>query len=183
VWRARPEGDDMRRGFWRRNSWKFLLGLVAVIGMFGVGDLLLGLDADPAIPRAITGLTIEAMWDANEPLTRLADLQVRAGGIQLIVLSAVWATIVLVPFRRGRRWAWFAMLSFPAWALAVAVFFLFVDLQPGVPPPPPAISGWVFAALTLGLLLGAAGGVPGPSGFGTGSSAGHADGTELAPTP
>lgn len=155
----------MKDGFWRRNSWKFLLALVAVIGLFGVGDLVRGLEADPAIPLAVTGLTIDAMWEANVPLTTLADVQVRAGGLQLIVLSLVWAAIVLGPFRRGERWAWFTMLSFPAWALSVAVFYLFVDLQPDVPPAPPAISGWVFAVLTSALLLGAAGGIPGPGSF------------------
>jgi hypothetical protein len=154
-------------GFFRRNSWRFLLALVAVIGLFGIGDLVLGVDADPAIPLAVTGLTVDGMWQASEPLATLVDLQVRAGGVQLIAISMLWATIVLGPFRRGERWAWFAMLTFPAWALAVAVSFLFVDLQPDVPPPPPAISGWVFAALTSALLLGAAGGVPGPGGFTT----------------
>lgn len=165
----------MKRGFWRRNSWKFLLALVAVIGVFGVGDLVRGVDADPAIPLAVTGLTVDAMWETNEPLTTLVDLQVRAAGLHLIVLSLVWATIVLVPFRRGERWAWFTMLTFPAWALTVAVFYLFVDLQPDVPPPPPAISGWVFAALTSALLVGAAGGIPNAGGFATAATTERSD--------
>lgn len=171
----------MKQGFWRRNSWKFLLALVAVIGMFGVGDLVMGMDADPAISLAVTGLTVDAMWETSELLTTMVDLQTRAGGIQLVVLSLAWATIVLVPFRRGERWAWFTMLTFPAWALGVAVFWLFVDLHPDVPPPPPAISGWVFAGVTTALLLGAVGGVPDRDGFGADTPSRGAD-RPLTPT-
>ena len=143
----------MKGGFWARNAWKFLLGLVVVIGLFGIGDLLRGVDADPAIPLAVTGMTVAEMQQASEPLTRMIDLQVRAGGIQLLALSLVWAVIVVVPYRRCERWAWYVMLTFPAWALGVAVSFLFIELQPDVAPPPPAISGWVFFALALALML------------------------------
>lgn len=143
----------MNGGFWARNAWKFLLGLVVVIGLFGIGDMLFGVDADPAIPLAVTGMTVAEMQQTSELLTRMIDLQVRAGGNQLLALAIVWATIVVVPYRRGERWAWYVMLTFPGWALAVAVSFLFVELQPDVPPPPPAISGWVFLGLTLALML------------------------------
>lgn len=143
-----------RQGFWQRHSWKFLLGLVLIIGLFGIGDIARGLDADPAIPVGITGMEPDEIRAANEPLARLADLQVRSGGLQLIVLATVWTVILLVPFRRGEAWAWYTMWTFPLWALAVSVSFLFIELQPNVPPPPPAISGWVFFALTALLLLG-----------------------------
>jgi hypothetical protein len=158
-------GAIVDHGFWRRHSWRFLLGLAVVIGLFGVGDIVIGVAADPAIPRAITGMTIDEMRAANEPMARLIDLQVRAGGVHLLVMSLLWMAVLLVPFRRGERWAWLCMWSFPAWALTVSVSFLFVDLAPGVAPPPPAISGWVFFALTSALLLAAAGGVPSSEGF------------------
>lgn len=139
--------------FWGRHGWKFLLGLVAVIGLFGIIDLRQGLDADPAIPLGVTGLTPDEIRQTSPELGRLADLQVRAGGLQLVVLSAVWGAILLIPYRRRQRWAWYAMWSFPTWALSVAVLHVFVDLRPDVPPPPPAVSGWIFAGLGAALLL------------------------------
>ncbi|HSJ27601.1 MAG TPA: hypothetical protein VLB67_05275 [Acidimicrobiia bacterium] len=145
----------MRPGFWRRNSWKFLLALVVVIGLFGVGDAIVGVDADPAIPVAITGLTPDEIRVASDPVHRLIDLQVRAGGLQLIVISILWAVLILVPLRRGEKWAWYTLWTFPIWGLAVSVAFLFVELQPDQPPPPPAISGWVFFASTSALLWAA----------------------------
>lgn len=140
-------------GFWVRHGWKFLLGLVLVIGLFGVGDLLNGLDADPAIPEGVAGMSPAEIRESSPDLARLADLQVRAGGIQLIVIATLWAIVLILPFRRRERWAWWSMWTFPGWTLAVAVTFLFVDLKPGHPTPPPAISGWIFFGLTALLLL------------------------------
>jgi hypothetical protein len=156
----------MQRGFWRRHAWKFLFGLAMVIALFGIGDVVMGVSADPAIPRAVAGLTIDEMRATSPPMFDLVDLQVRAGGLHLIVIGLLWGAILLVPFRRGERWAWFAMWTFPAWGLVVSVSFLFVDLVPDAAPPPPAVSGWVFFALTAALLLAAVGGVPGRDGFG-----------------
>lgn len=143
-----------RPGALARHAWKVLLGLAVVIGLFGVGDLIFGLEADPAIPVGVAGLTPDEIRETSEPLARLIDLQVTSGAVQLISMSALWSVIILLPFRHGERWAWYAMWTFPAWSLSVAVIFLLVDLQPDVPPPPPAISGWVFFGLTALLLLG-----------------------------
>lgn len=139
-------------GSWTRHGWKFFLALVVVIGLFGVGDLLRGLDADPAIPQGVAGLSPDQIRTSSPEVARLADMQVRSGGVHLIVMGVLWTVIVLGPFRRWERWAWWAMWTFPGWSLAVAVFFLFVELQPGQPPPPPAISGWVLFGLTSMLL-------------------------------
>lgn len=152
---TKGKGERMRGGFWARNSWKFLLALVAVIGMFGIGDLVIGVDADPAIPLGVTGFTPDEIRAMSQPVHRLIDLQTRAGGLQLIVISVVWSMLVIVPLRRGDRWAWYTMWTFPAWGLAVSVAFLLVELQPEHPVPPPAISGWIFFGLTS-LLLWAA---------------------------
>lgn len=141
------------RGFWERNSWKVLLGLVVVIGLFGIGDMFFGMGADPAISLGITGMTPDEIRVSSAPLARLIDLQVRSGGLQLFTIAALWSLVLWIPFRRGELWAWYTMWTFPLWSIAVAVSFLFVELQPDVPSPPPAISGWVFFALTALLLL------------------------------
>jgi hypothetical protein len=150
---ASPPNPEPRRGFWARQGWKFLLGLVVVIGLFGVGDLIRGLDADPMIPEGVAGLSPAEIRETSPNLARLADLQVRSGGLHLVVMAILWTAILAVPFRRGERWSWWAMWTFPGWSLAVAVTFLFVELQPGAPTPPPAVSGWMFFGLTAVLLL------------------------------
>lgn len=150
----------VQRRFWRRHGWKVLFGLAVVIGLFGVGDVVRGIDADPAIPHAVTGLTVAEIRQTSPELARMIDLQVRAGGLHLLVMGLLWCVILWGPFRRGERWAWYTMWTFPAWGLAVSVSFLFIDLAPGVAPPPPAVSGWVFFALAGLLLLASAGTTP-----------------------
>lgn len=136
---ARSGPTDTRDGFWVRHGWKFLLSLVLVIGLFGIGDVRSGLDADPAIPEGVAGMSPDEITESAPDIARLVDLQVRSGGIQLIVIATLWTVVLAIPFRRGERWAWWLMWTFPAWSLAVAVGFLFVELQPGHPIPPPAI--------------------------------------------
>ncbi len=143
----------VRPRFWDRNSWKFLLALVAVIGLFGVGDMVRGMDADPAIPKGLIGMSPDEIRTAAPSVSRLVDLQVRSGGLHLLVLAVVWTAVLLSPYRRGERWAWWVMWTYPGWALAVSTSFLFVQLQPDVPPPPPAVSGWALGAATAMLLL------------------------------
>jgi hypothetical protein len=150
-----PQATDSRlpTGFWVRHGWKFLLALVLIIGLFGIGDVIQATDADPAIPEGVAGLSPDEIRETSPDLALLIDLQTRAGGIHLIVMGILWTVIMLIPFRRGARWAWWAMWTFPGWALSVAVMYLFVELQPNEPTPPPAISGWVFFGLTALLLI------------------------------
>lgn len=139
--------------FGRRHAWQGLLALAVVVVLFGIGDVIRGMDADPAIPRGVAGMSPDEIREASEPLATLTDMLVRAGGVHLTVMGLLWTVLVLVPYRRGEQWARFAMWTLPAWSLAVAVSFLFVDLVPDEPVPPPAISGWIFFVLTAGLLL------------------------------
>jgi hypothetical protein len=149
----RDGGVTMTRGFWQRRGWAFLFGFAIVIGLFGIGDVILGMAADEAIAEGVTGLTMAEIEALSGPVATLINLQVRAGGAQLLALGIVWCTILAIPFRRGERWAWYVMWTFPLWSLGVGIHFLFVDLQPDAPTPPPAISGWVFFVLTAALLL------------------------------
>lgn len=157
----------MQGGFWTRQSWKFLLILTAVIGLYGIVDVLGGLDAFRFYAQAVAGLTPDEIRATNQPIATLIDAQVRAGGIQLVVIGLLWSAILLVPFRRGERWAWYASWTFPLWSVAAALSWLFVDRQPGEPPPPPAISGWVFFVLTAALLWASRGAFHRPQDIGT----------------
>lgn len=151
--RSSDASVDAAPGFWQRHAWRFLAGLAVIVLLFGVGDIVRGLDADPAIPEGVTGLTIAEIRAANPAVAGLLDLQVRSGGVHLLMLGGMWLTLVAVPMRAGRRWAWNAVWSLPLWGLTVSVAFLFVDRPAGAPIPPPALSGWVFFAIGAALLL------------------------------
>jgi hypothetical protein len=161
----------MRSRIWRRHGWKVLLFLTSVIGLFGLGDIVFGADTE-RLP--VTGLTLEEIRATSEPLARNIEVLEQVGGLHLIVMSLLWAVMLLIPFRRGERWAWYAMWTFPLWGVAVAVSWLFVERQPGAPLPPPAISGWLFFGLTAALLWASRGAIHRPE---------DADTTERSPEP
>lgn len=45
----------------RRNSWWGLVGIAAVLFVFGVVDVASGAAADPAIPLGLSGLTLDEL--------------------------------------------------------------------------------------------------------------------------
>lgn len=139
-----------------QHGWWGLAFMTVVIVLFGVSDLMAGAAADVAIPMSLTGLTLDELEAESAAGYRLVDLYTRGNGLTL-VLAGLLATAVLVfAYRRHRRWAWWTMWLLPAWAASVPVFYLIAGLAPGQPPPPPMISGPIFALGAVVILLSGA---------------------------
>jgi len=137
----------------QRNAWWGLVGLTVIVGLFGITDVIGGITADPGIPLGITGKTVAELEAESASAYRLLDLNARAGGTFLIVIGILMTTILLIPFRRGERWAWWVMWTLPAWAAAAFVAIFMVGVAQGQAPPPPMISGPIFAVLAAAILL------------------------------
>jgi len=137
----------------QRNAWWGLVAMAVIVVTFGVGDVISGVAADPGIPVGIVGMT-PAQLDANSPRAfRMYDFTLRGGGLSLVVLGTLMTAILLFAFRRGQHWAWWTMWVLPAWAIAADVLILVIGLAPGQAPPPPLISGPIFAVLASAILL------------------------------
>jgi hypothetical protein len=73
-------------------------------------------------------------------------LLLRADGLASVGLGLFGSLIAIIPFRRGERWAWWALWFYPA--------FWTVHLVGGLPPSGDHLHQVVFLALSLaGLLL------------------------------
>jgi hypothetical protein len=142
--------------FFGRHAWKMLLVLAAILFLFGVGDIIRGLDADPAIIQSITGQTLEELREGNPVVVEVGHAMTRAGGLQLATVGILMTAILLTGFRRRERWAWYAMWTLPGWSVAVFILMLSTERAPGTPPPPPLISAPIFVVVSAGLLLAAA---------------------------
>jgi hypothetical protein len=144
----------MTSAFFERHSWKVLVGISIIIGIFGAGDILMGMNADPAIAESMTGMAWEELQATEPGAAHLIDRQVRLGGAQLATLSLLSIIICLVGYRQGERWAWYALWALPLWMVLVFVLFLTSDRQPDFPPPPPLISAPIFIVVSaLALML------------------------------
>jgi hypothetical protein len=137
----------------RRRLWVVLAALSALFGLFGLGDLLIGISFNEGVAPAVTGLTLGEISATSPDAYRLIDLDARGGGVTLVALGAALTAIVLFAYRDGRRWAWWAVWILPAWALGVLVLYLVYGLAPGQPPPPSLMSAPIIAAVTAAALL------------------------------
>ena len=137
----------------RRRAWWVLLAFTVLLGLFGIGDVLIGPAFDPGITLGLTGLT-HAQLQAESPAGyRMLDFYTRVGGINLMAISAALTAIVLIPYRAGRRWAWWALWIAPAWTVGAFAINAAFGVAEGQAPPPPMVSGPIRAASTAAALL------------------------------
>lgn len=122
--------------------------------LFGLTDIASGAAADVLIPQALTGKTIGELQAERADAYRMFDFAARSNGGTLVLLGVLVAVIVLIPYRRGDRWAWRTAWALPAWAAVVPVFYLVAGVQPDQPPAPPMISGPIIAVVCAAILLG-----------------------------
>ena len=137
----------------RRRSWWILAFFAVTLVVFGIGDVLGGVLADPAITLTLSGRTPAEVQAAEPTAYRLYDFVTRSGGANLVLIGILLAVIVAIPYRGGHRWAWWAMWILPAWAALVPVQFLIAGTAAGQPPAPPMVSGPIVAVIAAGILL------------------------------
>jgi len=129
-----------------------LLLVCAVLVLFGLGDIRQGQDADPAIANAYTGKDWEQVKIDSPAEVRLIDLNTRAGGLHMIVMGIMAGVVTWMSFRKGERWAWFVLWLLPAWSVGVFLLHFLSERSPDFLPPPPMVSGPIFAGvLVVGL--------------------------------
>lgn len=137
----------------RRRAWWILAALIALLGMFGIGDILIGPTFDPGIALGLTGRTHAEIQAESAAGYRLLDFYTRAGGVHLMVISMALAVILLIPYRAGARWAWWTMWLFPAWTVGVFALNAAFGVVEGQVPPPPMISGPILGLVGAVALL------------------------------
>jgi hypothetical protein len=137
-----------------RAGWIALTVVGAIFGLFGLSDVILGMDADPAIAESIAGVAWEDLQASSPRIANLIDMYVRSLGAGLLVVSILSLTITLTAFRRGERWAWYALWVWPLWNVAIFGLSFTAQRHPDFPPPPPMVSAPVFFTVTtLALIL------------------------------
>jgi len=137
----------------RRHSWWGLLAVSVMLALFGVTDIVSGAAADVGIPQGLTGRTIAELEAESADAYGLFDFGARVNGWSLVMSGVLLSVLVLIPFRRGDRWAWWTLWALPIWAAVVPAFYLVAGVQPDQPPPPPMVSGPVIAIVCAAILL------------------------------
>jgi hypothetical protein len=139
--------------FFERHSWKVFLFISIVVGLFGIGDIDKGMNADPAIANSITGVTWEELQVSRPEIANLIDLQVRSGGTQLLTVSILSIVVCLRGYRRGEQWAWYAFWAYPLFTALAFIIFFTAERHSDFPPPPPMMSAPIFFIISVLVLL------------------------------
>ena len=137
----------------RGRAWWYLVLLAAIIGLFGVGDIVGGASVDPGIALAVSGRDLAGLEAESAAAYRMFDFTTRTQGWNLFVIGLLALAVLLVPYRAGRGWAWSVMWSLPLWCFGVAGLYLAYGLAPGQPLPPPLVSGPFLGAIAAAVLL------------------------------
>lgn len=138
---------------YERHAWIVLFAVGIIFALFGAGDMVSGVFADPAIAEGITGMTPEELQAADPATFGLLNVQVRTAGAGLMVMGLLAAAIAAKAFRAEERWAWYALWTLPLLNVLIFVFmYVSVDFETGVLPPP-LLSAPIFLAITVVDLL------------------------------
>jgi hypothetical protein len=137
----------------RGRAWWYLVLLAAIIGLFGVGDIVGGASVDPGIALAVSGRDLAGLEAESAAAYRMFDFTTRTQGWNLFVIGLLALAVLLVPYRAGRGWAWSVMWSLPLWCFGVAGLYLAYGLEPGQPLPPPLVSGPFLGVIAAAVLL------------------------------
>jgi hypothetical protein len=135
--------------FFERHGWKVLTGVSAIFLLFGLGDIILGIDADPAIAESITGVGWETLQASDPSVANMLDLAARSTGLGIVFLSILSIAVIFFAFRQGKQWAWFVLWIWPFWMGLIFILFFTAERQPGFQPPPPMVSAPFFFAVTV----------------------------------
>ena len=137
-----------QENFFELSAWVLFL-LIGVLEMlFGLGDMIAGVENDPAILISTTGRTPVEL-KAQDPLIYNAmDQQQKIIGQILLMNGALISVVSLKAFRRGARWAWFTFWLIPM-SMTIATVSSYNSRQPGESLAPPFYSGSLFAVLTI----------------------------------
>ena len=149
-------GNNQTESFPERHSWKVLLGVSLLLGLFGVGDMFGGAsdlqNGEKVYMTGVTGMTWNDLKSTSPTVARLIDTNFRGNGASLTTVALLSLAICLTAFRKGERWAWFALWALPLWMLLTVFFISTVEKQPGAGTPVPVISGSILATICAAAL-------------------------------
>jgi len=95
----------------------------------------------------LMGMTANDIYDFNPKLMKAIELVVQIRGLYLLVFALFWAVISLIPYRKGEKWAWFALLIIGIIWLSGYLIFVNIGVTQGI-----YLSSWITPA-TVWLIL------------------------------
>jgi hypothetical protein len=139
-----------------RHAWKILLVVIIITALFGLSDIFGGANdlqnGETVFMHSVTGMSWIELKAQNPRVANMLELFLKISGAALTLLALLSLVVCLTGFRRGERWAWFALWAIPLWYTLVVYFILSVDKVPDSGTPVPVISGSILSLICLAAL-------------------------------
>ena len=144
------------RSIFERYAWIPLLVVILLMGLNGLTDLVAGgsefQTGETIFMHSVTGISWNELRSQSPGVANLVDVLLRMAGVAEIMIALLNIMICLTGFRRGERWAWFALWLIPLWFLVINLFILSVAKLPHSGSPVPVISGSILASICVAAL-------------------------------
>jgi hypothetical protein len=136
-----------QENFLETSAWVLFLVIGVTEILFGMGDMIAGIENDPALLISAIGITPVELKAQNPLLYSAIDHQQKIIGNVLLMMGLLVSVISLMAFRRGARWAWFTFWFIAADMVLIAISE-YIIRKPGESLASPFYSGLFFAVLT-----------------------------------
>ncbi|MBN4081456.1 hypothetical protein JYT44_03735 [Caldithrix abyssi] len=118
-----------------------LVGLFFVFGGIAQMFLFAGTEfSNEDLPEA----TVSQIRDFTPELVDLIELAVQTRGVYLLTLALFWSVISLIPYRKGEKWAWYAMLTIGGITAFGFLILNYIGVTLGV---------WESSWITIGIIV------------------------------
>ena len=104
---------------YEKYAW-ILISAVGVLTLVSGASHALGVNTDPATAERIVGIALSELKASNPRLFDLYDFYFRFGGLSDMGFGFLVTVISSTAYRRGERWAWYALWSVPVFFLGFA---------------------------------------------------------------
>ena len=80
----------------------------------------------------LVGVSTIQIRDLSPKLMDAIELAVQLRGVYLLIFALFWIIISLIPFRKGEKWAWYAMLGIGSIWLSGYLILVCIGLARGI---------------------------------------------------
>ncbi|MCL4562382.1 MAG: hypothetical protein M1281_17440 [Chloroflexi bacterium] len=143
--------DTKTETFFERQAWKILLGVIVLIGFFGIGDMLGGASdlqkGETVLMHSLTGTSWNDLRVDSPKAADLIEWKFRTDGASLFTIALLSGLVIWTGFRRGARWSWVALWALPVWLVLTILITFNAIKYPGYGTPVPILSGSILLTL------------------------------------
>jgi len=133
---------------YEKYAW-ILLFAIGVIVLVTAVPHALGINTDPETVERISGMTLNELKDSNPAFFNLYIFYFSFGGLSDLAFAFFIIVISLTAYRKGEKWAWYALWFIPAYFIGSAAITMSIESSLSLLLP---IMMFVILCL-LGLLL------------------------------